>query len=222
LTMSSSCPTVTTPASGTQTVCDGGEADITDATTGLVIDDPVLSETNNNTGICDAAVSWTDDGMPPAGGNVTDGTGLANMTCALVEVTLTAWLECPIGTFINAGSVTVEVYPAALTTNVVDNSMAACPTDVTVELLAADGTVCEMEAMACAATDDMFTTSFATSPTGMALATAPAACAMPDEVTVTCACIPTVGEWGLLCMTLCFLSLGLIYIREEKGAFVTQ
>lgn len=42
-----------------------------------------------------------------------------------------------------------------------------------------------------------------------------AACAMP-------LCIPTAGQWGLICLSMSFLILGLVWMREDKTVFVTQ
>lgn len=42
-----------------------------------------------------------------------------------------------------------------------------------------------------------------------------AACAMP-------LCIPTAGQWGLICLTITFLTLGLVWMREEQTVLVTE
>jgi len=98
----------------------------------------------------------------------TDGDGVNDVSCDVYETMVT-------------------IYPT-LTTAVVDDG-SSCGTP-SVTLVDADGNVCETEtaAAACAANDETFTTDFASTATGMTMANAPgAACALPAEVTVTCA-----------------------------------
>jgi len=118
----------------------------------------------------------------------------------------------------------ITLYPTSLTTNVVDDG-STCGTP-TVELLAADGTVCETETgAACIADGDSFTTDFAATATGAALAGAPAGCALPADVTIACdGCtpppppeeVPTVGEWGLIILGLMMSITAIVGIRQRS------
>jgi len=164
--MCNACPTVTA-ASGNQDACNGGNADLTDATTGFAIaTDPDGTAVN---------LVWTNDGNAPAadGSNVTTGAGLTNMTCTATMVTLSAWLECdnaldgfanPPGSddsYIASGSITVNVYPVLTATDV---SPAGCGM-LQVDLVAMDGSVCDSETQACVNDGDVLNADFSASVT---------------------------------------------------------
>lgn len=94
----------------------------------------------------------------------------------------------------------VVIYPAAMSAVVTDDG-STCGTPM-VTLVAGDGsTVCETETgAACVTTGDSFTTNFAATTTGTAVASHPAACNTVPEATVTCAdcvvpCAADNGTW---------------------------
>ena len=120
---------------------------------------------------------------------IVDITAIASNTCEPVVVSVFAvgfdrtnfqQVDC------DAIEIPITLYPEVLAANVTDDG-STCGTP-TVELTAADGTVCEtLTGTACGANGDEFTTDFAATATGTALADAPAACALPADVTVSCA-----------------------------------
>ena len=137
------CPVATTPASGTQSLCDAGIPDLTPTGTGLVISD---TEGTLDTGDADDdGVEWfTDSGftMPYDGSALT-----SNVGCDVAIYRLYAALRCDSEKdgFFNdandsyeaAGFITVEVYPAPQAPSIVANDatctysyVPACPTDV--------------------------------------------------------------------------------------------
>lgn len=141
------CPTVT-QASGTQDICTGDDADLSNAATGFAIqvDD---DETAGN-------LIWTDNGTVPLadGSNITTAMGLTNMTCDPIEVTLIAWLECdvnkdgfiqgagePDDSYIASGGITINIYPDA-TEFTVNETEGSCGTAPEVSISATNGSIC--------------------------------------------------------------------------------
>gem|GEM_PF-2085921 len=182
---------ITTPASNPQDVCADGLPDVTDAITGLVVTTPTCITNLNN------SVFWTlgtGGANPPLAdlsntGAELDAANFVNETCAPIIVNLEAWEGCA-PFFQDAGTIAVTVYPAPMAAITTDDT-ATCG-NLVADLVAVDGTVCETETVTCAA-DGPLSTAFATTATGMALAMAPAACAVP-EATATCAgCAPATG-----------------------------
>lgn len=114
----------------------------------------------------------------------------------------------------------ITLYPSLSSVVVDDGSSCGTPT---VQLVAADGSVCEqLTGSFCENDGDVFTADFAATPTGAALAGAPAACGLPANVEVTCsACenlVPTLSQWGLMTLALLLMTFGALKI----GAPVVQ
>jgi len=114
-------------------------------------------------------------------------------------------------TDIDAIEMPVTIYPTGLTTNIVDDG-STCGTPI-VELLAADGSVCETETGGyCQTEGETYTTDFAATVTGATFANAPAACGLPADVTVTCSScdvlVPTLSQWGLMTLALLLMTFG--------------
>ena len=81
----------------------------------------------------------------------------------------------------------VIIYPTPLAFTVVYDGTVNCSTP-TIELTAADGTVCETApGQSCVADGDMFMSDFGATTTGMVLADAPLGCSLPADITVLCA-----------------------------------
>ncbi len=79
----------------------------------------------------------------------------------------------------------VEIYPAPMFTIITDDGI-TCGIP-TVELVAADGSVCETQiGPECSSDGDSFTTDFAMTPTGLALANAPGSCSIAENITIGC------------------------------------
>ncbi len=105
----------------------------------------------------------------------------------------------------------VTIFPSGLTTAVVDDG-SSCGTP-TVQLVAADGTVCETVAGGfCQNEGDTFTSDFAATATGATLINAPAGCGLPADVTLTCSTcdvlVPTLSQWGLMTLALLLMTFG--------------
>lgn len=120
---------------------------------------------------------------------------------------------------IDAIEMPVTIYPTGLTTNIVDDG-STCGTP-TVELVAADGSVCETETGGyCQNEGDTYTTDFAATATGATLAGAPAACGLPADVTVTCSScdvlVPTLSQWGLMTLALLLMTFGALKIGHTS------
>jgi len=116
----------------------------------------------------------------------------------------------------DALEVQVTLYPNGLTTIVTDDG-ATCGTP-TVQLVAADGSVCEqVSGSYCSSDGDVFTTDFAATMTGTAMAGAPAGCGLPADIDITCAgcgdiTVPTLSQWGLMTLALLLMTFGALKI----------
>jgi hypothetical protein len=183
------CPIPVVLADDTGAVCNEGGVDDLDAWQQLVEEANPLDNIQDSGGF--GAIVYS-NGTPVPGGLDPDDklpTGIFDGTdfCRPITQSVTAYLHCTQPgneTYTILSAYTLTVYPPLMSVVVtMDGSSCDSPT---VELRAGNGDLCETLSGTCSANGTSFDYDFATTATGIALADAPAGCALPDAGSIAC------------------------------------